>query len=233
MTHAWLFTGPPGSGRSNAARAFAAALQCPRGGCGECDACHTVLAGTHADVEVVNTSTLSIGGQDVAGPGHAGRAPPSRWAVAGDDHRGRRPAHRPGGERPAQGDRGADAAHRVAAVRARRSRTSCRPSAPGAGTWRCARRRPRRSPRCWSAVTASTRRWPRSPRAPRRATSAGPSGWPRTRTPGCAGTPCCGCRCRWALSLRRTRGGRRPDRGRHCGGQRRRPLISTRWRSRT
>jgi len=60
MTHAWLFTGPPGSGGSNAARAFAAALQCPRGGCGECDACHTVLAGTHADVEVVNTSTLSI-----------------------------------------------------------------------------------------------------------------------------------------------------------------------------
>lgn len=28
MTHAWLFTGPPGSGRSVAARAFAAALQC-------------------------------------------------------------------------------------------------------------------------------------------------------------------------------------------------------------
>ena len=36
MTHAWLFTGPPGSGRSNAARAFAAALQCADGGCGEC-----------------------------------------------------------------------------------------------------------------------------------------------------------------------------------------------------
>ena len=34
MTHAWLFTGPPGSGRSTAARAFAAALQCERGGCG-------------------------------------------------------------------------------------------------------------------------------------------------------------------------------------------------------
>ena len=37
MTHAWLFTGPPGSGRSVAARAFAAALLCPSGGgCGEC-----------------------------------------------------------------------------------------------------------------------------------------------------------------------------------------------------
>ena len=29
MTHAWLFTGPPGSGRSTAARAFAGALLCP------------------------------------------------------------------------------------------------------------------------------------------------------------------------------------------------------------
>ena len=46
MTHAWLFTGPPGSGRSNVALAFAAALQCERGtGCGECHACRTALAG--------------------------------------------------------------------------------------------------------------------------------------------------------------------------------------------
>ena len=52
MTHAWLFTGPPGSGRSVAARAFAAALQCPDGGDGTCHACRTVLAGTHADVQV-------------------------------------------------------------------------------------------------------------------------------------------------------------------------------------
>lgn len=64
MTHAWLFTGPPGSGRSNAARAFAAALLCPQGGCGVCDACHTVLAGTHADVDFVNTAKLSIGVDD-------------------------------------------------------------------------------------------------------------------------------------------------------------------------
>ena len=49
MTHAWLFTGPPGSGRSVAAQAFAAALQCPNGGCGQCAACHTALTGTHAD----------------------------------------------------------------------------------------------------------------------------------------------------------------------------------------
>jgi len=61
MTHAWLFTGPPGSGRSVAARAFAAALQCPAGGDGTCHACHTVLTGTHADLNVVNPEGLSIG----------------------------------------------------------------------------------------------------------------------------------------------------------------------------
>lgn len=60
MTHAWLLTGPPGSGRSNAARAFAAALQCPDHGCGTCRECHTALAGTHADVRVVSTEGLSI-----------------------------------------------------------------------------------------------------------------------------------------------------------------------------
>jgi DNA polymerase-3 subunit delta' len=60
MTHAWLFTGPPGSGRSVAAKAFAAALQCPFGGCGECQSCRTVLAGTHADVREVVPEGLSI-----------------------------------------------------------------------------------------------------------------------------------------------------------------------------
>jgi DNA polymerase III subunit delta' len=61
MTHAWLFTGPPGSGRSVAARAFAAALQCPDHGCGHCTACHTVLSGTHSDVREVVPEGLSIG----------------------------------------------------------------------------------------------------------------------------------------------------------------------------
>jgi DNA polymerase-3 subunit delta' len=61
MTHAWLFTGPPGSGRSVAARAFAAALQCPDGGDGTCHACRTVLAGTHADVKIIVPDGLSIG----------------------------------------------------------------------------------------------------------------------------------------------------------------------------
>ena len=63
LAHAWLFTGPPGSGRVAAARAFAAALQCaesPRG-CGHCASCHQVLSGTHADVEVVRPQGLSFG----------------------------------------------------------------------------------------------------------------------------------------------------------------------------
>jgi DNA polymerase-3 subunit delta' len=61
MTHAWLFTGPPGSGRSNAAKAFAAALQCPEGGCGNCESCTMVSDGTHPDVALVRTDGLSIG----------------------------------------------------------------------------------------------------------------------------------------------------------------------------
>uniref|UniRef100_UPI00157D07CD DNA polymerase III subunit delta' n=1 Tax=Micromonospora chalcea TaxID=1874 RepID=UPI00157D07CD len=62
MTHAWIFTGPPGSGRSVAARAFAAALQCVHGtGCGSCPGCHTTLTGTHADVRLVVPDGLSIG----------------------------------------------------------------------------------------------------------------------------------------------------------------------------
>ncbi|MBO1415390.1 DNA polymerase III subunit delta' [Streptomyces sp. FH025] len=73
MTHAWLFTGPPGAGQVTAARAFAAALQCTSPdlalggtpGCGFCDGCHTVLAGSHADVKYVRTDGLSIGVGDM------------------------------------------------------------------------------------------------------------------------------------------------------------------------
>jgi DNA polymerase-3 subunit delta' len=64
MTHAWLVTGPPGSGRSVAALCFAAALQCESGGvpgCGECRACTTTMAGTHADVRRIIPEGLSIG----------------------------------------------------------------------------------------------------------------------------------------------------------------------------
>jgi len=60
MTHAWIFTGPPGSGRSSAAVAFAAALICPNGGCGACQECRSALTGGHPDVEIIRTEGLSI-----------------------------------------------------------------------------------------------------------------------------------------------------------------------------
>ncbi len=60
MTHAWLFTGPPGSGRSVAARAFAAALLCDDGGCDECPSCRQAAARTHPNLVVVEPAGLSI-----------------------------------------------------------------------------------------------------------------------------------------------------------------------------
>lgn len=68
MTHSWLFTGPPGSGRSVAALCFAAALQCtdPEApGCGHCHACTTTMAGTHGDVRRVVPEGLSIGTKEM------------------------------------------------------------------------------------------------------------------------------------------------------------------------
>ncbi|GGJ95904.1 DNA polymerase III subunit delta' [Pilimelia anulata] len=84
MTHAWIFTGPPGSGRSVAARAFAAALQCRTGaGCGACPGCHTTLAGTHADVRTVAPEGLSIGVQEMRALVLRAASAPSdgRWQV--------------------------------------------------------------------------------------------------------------------------------------------------------
>ncbi|GGV70900.1 MULTISPECIES: DNA polymerase III subunit delta' [Streptomyces] len=72
MTHAWLFTGPPGAGVTQAARAFAAALQCVSPdrasagpGCGFCEGCHTTLVGTHADVSTVTAVGTQILAEDM------------------------------------------------------------------------------------------------------------------------------------------------------------------------
>jgi DNA polymerase-3 subunit delta' len=83
MTHAWLFTGPPGSGRSTAARAFAAALQCPQGGCGRCQACRTSLSGAHGDVSVVATEHVHLRLDDVRPLVSTAQQRPSagRWRV--------------------------------------------------------------------------------------------------------------------------------------------------------
>jgi len=58
--HAWLMTGPPGSGRSNLAHAFAAALLCENGGCGECKSCQLAKVGTHPDIAVLSTEKVVI-----------------------------------------------------------------------------------------------------------------------------------------------------------------------------
>ena len=97
MTHAWLFTGPPGSGRSVAARSFAAALLCPDGGCyappggsgggvppgRHCAACRQVRAGTHADLMVVRPDGLSYGVKQTRGLVLRAAGAPSggRWRV--------------------------------------------------------------------------------------------------------------------------------------------------------
>jgi DNA polymerase III subunit delta' len=86
MTHAWLITGPPGSGRSVAAVCFAAALQCTSDGepgCGRCKACVTTMAGTHADVRRIVPEGLSIGVDEMRGIVQIASRRPStgRWQV--------------------------------------------------------------------------------------------------------------------------------------------------------
>lgn len=83
MTHAWLITGPPGSGRSVAARAFAAALQCTGDAARDAAAIAEVRAGTHPDVTVVTTDKVTIAIDEVRGLiGLAQRAPArGRWRV--------------------------------------------------------------------------------------------------------------------------------------------------------
>ena len=65
MTHAWVFTGPPGSGRSSAAVAFAQALICPNNGCGTCNDCNSTKTHGHPDVEIIRTEGLSIKVEEV------------------------------------------------------------------------------------------------------------------------------------------------------------------------
>ncbi|AQS72822.1 DNA polymerase III subunit delta' [Corynebacterium ammoniagenes] len=77
MSHSWLFTGPPGSGRSHAALAFAAALMCTNVddngpdaelGCGQCDACRSVLeTQSHVDLNFWTPQGLTIKVEEVRG----------------------------------------------------------------------------------------------------------------------------------------------------------------------
>lgn len=63
IAQSWLICGPPGSGRSNMARAFAAALESPDHGMSDepTRVTQQVLAGTHPDVTVLATNKVTIG----------------------------------------------------------------------------------------------------------------------------------------------------------------------------
>ena len=65
VQHAWLMTGPPGSGRSNMAVAFAAALLCAEGGCGTCRSCTLAMSGNHPDIDVLTTEKVGISIEEV------------------------------------------------------------------------------------------------------------------------------------------------------------------------
>lgn len=67
IAQSWLICGPPGSGRSNVARAFAAALESSDHGLGDepTKAAQQVLAGTHPDVTVLATNKVTIGIDEV------------------------------------------------------------------------------------------------------------------------------------------------------------------------
>ena len=60
LVQSWLFTGPPGSGRSNIALAFAGGLLCNAGGCGACQICHLTKIESHPDLEIIRTEGLSL-----------------------------------------------------------------------------------------------------------------------------------------------------------------------------
>lgn len=60
LHHAWLFTGPAGSGRSLLAKAFSAALQCDQDGCGNCQQCSLAMAGAHPDINLLATEKVQI-----------------------------------------------------------------------------------------------------------------------------------------------------------------------------
>jgi DNA polymerase-3 subunit delta' len=75
--HAYLFTGPEGSGKRLGMRAFAAALLCPDGGCGDCRACRLALGERHPNMLVLEPSGADIlVGKDAGDPNTA------RWFAA-------------------------------------------------------------------------------------------------------------------------------------------------------
>lgn len=66
-SHAYLFAGPRGVGKTEAAYAFAAALLCPERGCDCCETCRRARAGVHPDLVTVAPEGASIRIQDIRG----------------------------------------------------------------------------------------------------------------------------------------------------------------------
>lgn len=75
--HAYLFTGPEGSGKRLGMRAFAAAMLCPNGGCGECRACRLALGERHSNMVVLEPT-----GPDILVGKDGGDQNTARWLVA-------------------------------------------------------------------------------------------------------------------------------------------------------
>ena len=195
MTHAWLITGPPGSGRSIAALCFfAAALQCAAESEDSRPWVWALPGVHHHDGRHPRRCATSHSRRAV----HRGRrdarhradrvAPPDHRAPADRGDRGRRPAHRGRGQCAAEGGRGAAGTGTVFLLCAPSVdpedisvtlRSRCRHVASGDP------RPSRRSRECWSTATA----WTPTPRTrpPRSAagTSGAPAGWPpRASKPG-------------------------------------------------
>ena len=225
MTHAWLFTGPPGSGRSVAARAFAAALLCPDRGCGRCASCRQVRAGTHADLMLVRPDGLSYGVKQTRSLVLRAAGTPSggRWQRGAV--RGRRPGHRTGGQRAFS--------RRSRSLRRGTVWLLCAPSAEELVTTIRSPMPPDRAAHpavgCGGGGTGQPGRGgPRAGAGRRpgigRAISAGPAGWPPIRRPPGGERTCSRCRRRVGRPRPGAGRGRRPGQGRGA----RRPQPSPR-----
>ena len=59
LSHAYLFVGPAGLGKLEAARSIAMGLLCERGGCGTCSTCQRIARGTYPDFQVLEPDGVS------------------------------------------------------------------------------------------------------------------------------------------------------------------------------
>ena len=70
LTHAYLFSGPRGCGKTSSARIFARCVNCAKGPtshpCGECDSCRDLATGGPGSIDVVEIDAASHNGVDDA-----------------------------------------------------------------------------------------------------------------------------------------------------------------------